>query len=69
MLQKLAVARALLAEPPLLLLDEPTRSLDDAAVEFLWSALDRRPRAAVLIATHRRDDLARCDRELDLARA
>jgi len=69
MLQKLAIARALIAEPPLLLLDEPTRSLDDAAVELLWAALERRPDVAVVIATHRRDDLARCDREIDLTRA
>jgi ABC-type multidrug transport system ATPase subunit len=52
----------------LLLLDEPTRSLDDAAVDFLWAALERRPEAAVLIATHRHDDVARCDREIDLTR-
>ena len=66
MLQKLAFARALLAEPPLLVLDEPTRSLDDPAVQLLWAALDRRPETAVLIATHRRDDLAHCDREIVL---
>src|SRR5436190_706215 len=64
MLQKLALARVLIGEPPLLLLDEPTRSLDDAATELLWAAIKRRPDAAVLIATHRPDDLARCDREI-----
>jgi ABC-type multidrug transport system ATPase subunit len=69
MLQKLAIARALIAEPPLLLLDEPTRSLDDAAVELLWGALERRPQVAVLIATHRRDDLAHCGRKIDLTRS
>jgi ABC-type multidrug transport system ATPase subunit len=69
MLQKLAVARALIAEPRILLLDEPTRSLDDTAVGLLWEALDRRPQVAVLIATHRLDDLARCDREIDLTRS
>jgi ABC-2 type transport system ATP-binding protein len=61
MLQQLAFARALLRDPALLLLDEPTRSLDDAATERFWHALDRRPHAAVLLATHDRDDLARCD--------
>ena len=68
MLQKLALARGLIGEPPLLLLDEPTRSLDDAAVEVLWAAIERRPEVAVLIATHRRDDLVRCDREIELGR-
>jgi ABC-2 type transport system ATP-binding protein len=66
MLQQLAFARALLRDPALLLLDEPTRSLDDAAIERFWDALDRRPRAAVLMATHDRDDLARCDAQIDL---
>jgi ABC-2 type transport system ATP-binding protein len=57
MLQQLAFARALLGSPPVLLLDEPTRSLDEAARARLWRALDRRPQAAVLIATHLDEDL------------
>ena len=69
MLQKLALARGLIGEPPLLLLDEPTRSLDEAATELLWAAIERRPDAAVLIATHRPDDVARCDREIQLSRS
>jgi ABC-2 type transport system ATP-binding protein len=67
MVQQLALARALLGEPPLLLLDEPTRSLDDAALERLWGALERRRQTAVLVATHRPDDVARCDRKVSLA--
>jgi ABC-2 type transport system ATP-binding protein len=66
MLQQLSFARALLREPALLLLDEPTRSLDDAATERFWDALDRRPQAGVLMATHDRDDLARCHAQIDL---
>lgn len=66
MTQQLAFARALLGEPRLLLLDEPTRSLDDSARERLWDALNRRPRLGVLIATHREDDVARCDSTLEL---
>jgi ABC-type multidrug transport system ATPase subunit len=66
MLQQLAFARALLGDPVLLLLDEPTRSLDDNAVERFWSAVDRRPEAAVLVATHNRDDLVHCGDRLEL---
>lgn len=60
MLQQLSFARALLGSPRLLLLDEPTRSLDEAAVGRLWAALDRRPETGALIATHHPDDLDHC---------
>lgn len=66
MLQQLSFARALLGSPRVLVLDEPTRSLDVEAVERLWAALDRRPETAVLIATHRQDDLDRCTSQVDL---
>jgi ABC-type multidrug transport system ATPase subunit len=60
MLQQLAFVRALLGRPALLVLDEPTRSLDEAAIERFWRALERRPDTAVLLATHSRDDVDRC---------
>ena len=66
MVQQLALARALLGSPALLVLDEPTRSLDPGAVERLWGAIDRRPGLTLLIATHRSDDVDRCTDRLDL---
>jgi ABC-type multidrug transport system ATPase subunit len=67
MLQQLSFARALLGEPQLLLLDEPTRSMDDAAIERVWSALARRPGTAVIVASHLHDDLDRCGERVDLS--
>ena len=66
MVQQLAFARALIGVPRILLLDEPTRSLDAEATERLWRAVEARPHLALLIATHREDDVARCQRRIDL---
>ena len=66
MIQQLALARALVGGPELLLLDEPTRSLDDAAVQRVWAALDRRPRLTLVVATHSDADASRCHGSLVL---
>lgn len=67
MVQQLAFARALIGDPALLLLDEPTRSLDQDALARLWAALDRRPKTTLLIATHNEEDLERCDERIALS--
>ena len=66
MVQQLSFARALLGAPILLVLDEPTRSLDEGAVDRFWRAIERRPETAVLMATHSDDDAARCNAQFDL---
>lgn len=66
MRQRLALARALLADPPVLLLDEPTRSLDLVGAERILGVIQRLARDSgktVLLATHALGEAARvCDR-------
>lgn len=67
--QRYALARADLFAPPILLLDEPTTGLDEAARELLETALAtwRRDRITI-VASHERAWLAtRSDQLLDLA--
>ncbi|MDF2772367.1 MAG: transporter, binding subunit [Geminicoccaceae bacterium] len=73
MMQRLLVARALLGHPRVLLLDEPTRSLDPTAAHsfrtFLREELAARRRCAVLIATHRTEEAFElCDRVIVMHR-
>jgi heme exporter protein A len=59
MLQRLALCRALLHDPRLLILDEPYSALDEAGAALLDRELaERRERAAFVVATH---DPARVD--------
>ena len=54
--QRLAVARALLSQPPVLLLDEPTRSLDPLAAarmrELIRSLAQQDPPVTILLTSH-----------------
>jgi ABC-2 type transport system ATP-binding protein len=54
--QRLAVARAMLSNPPVLLLDEPTRSLDPLAAarmrELIRSLAQQDPPVTILLTSH-----------------
>jgi ABC-type transport system involved in cytochrome bd biosynthesis fused ATPase/permease subunit len=65
--QRVAVARALLKDAPLLLLDEPTAFLDPLAErELIQTIASLAGRKTIVIATHSPSVIASCDRILRL---
>ena len=64
--KKLAIARAIIGDPELLILDEPTNHLDISTIEWLESYL-KRSRVAILMVTHDRYFLDRvCNKIIEL---
>jgi ABC-type lipoprotein export system ATPase subunit len=67
--QRLAIARALVFNPSLLLGDEPTGNLDSATGEEILGLLDelhREQRCTLLLVTHNASVAGYCDRILTL---
>ena len=62
--QRVAVARALVNRPPLILADEPTGSLDGDSARSVLAALLAPKDTAVLLVTHDPDVAAQTDRTL-----
>lgn len=68
--QRIALARALLRDPQLLILDEATNAIDVATEQAVIANLRRAlPDATILIVAHREETLRACDRVIVLETA
>jgi ATP-binding cassette subfamily B protein len=64
-MQRLAIARAIYADAPILLLDESTSALDEETERKLLENLRGMTDKTVVIVTHRKAALSICDRVLE----
>ena len=63
-MQRLAIARAVFSEHPILMLDEATSALDEGTEQKLLANLRAMTDKTVLIVTHRPEALRICDKQV-----
>jgi heme exporter protein A len=67
MKQRLKYACALLHEPIVLVLDEPTANLDSEGVDMAWSiAREQKSKGILIVATNEPDEIQMCDEVINL---
>lgn len=66
-MQRIAIARALYADAPVLIFDEATSALDEMTEKRLLEQLKRLTNKTILIATHRKAALDICNKQLVFA--
>jgi ABC-2 type transport system ATP-binding protein len=65
MRRRLEIARVLLSDPEILVMDEPARGIDAATQRRIWQQLDelkQKRRLTILLTTHQPDEAEHCDR-------
>jgi ABC-2 type transport system ATP-binding protein len=65
MRRRLEIARVLLSDPEILIMDEPARGIDAATQRRIWAQLDElkaKRRLTILLTTHMPDEGEHCDR-------
>jgi len=59
MKQRIAIAQAVMEKPDVIMLDEPTNSLDEAGVEAIRQLImeEKKRGAVILLASHNQEDI------------